>query len=137
MLRARERLNVADLLANASEWLRGQRKDFLGQTVTYSQDGATYSLIATKAETRFESDIGDGVLVTGRQVDWLIDAADLVTGFGAGTRPEAGDRIQAGSGASAVIYTVVQIGGENIWRWHDRQNKTYRIHTIETGVGAL
>lgn len=135
--RARGPHNVADLLANASEWLRGQRKEYLGQSVIYSQDGVTDTLIATKAETRFETDIGDGVLVTGRQVDWLIDAEDLVAGFGSGARPEAGDRLQAGSGASAVIYTVVQIGGENIWRWHDRQNKTYRIHTIETSAGAL
>ena len=128
---------MADLLADASEWLRTQRKEHLSQTVIYSQDGATYSLVATKAETRFETDVGDGVLMAGRQVDWLIDAADLVTGFGAGTRPEAGDRIQAGSGASAIQYTVVQIGGENVWRYHDRQNKTYRIHTVETGSGAI
>jgi len=128
---------VSDLLADAAEWLRGQRKTYLSQTVVYSQDGATYSLTATKAETRFETDQGDGVLMAGRQVDWLIDVADLVAGFGANSKPEAGDRIQAGTGTSAIVFTVVQIGGENVWRYHDRQNKTFRIHTVETGSGTI
>tara|TARA_R110000868_G_scaffold14555_2_gene67577 strand:+ start:235 stop:621 length:387 start_codon:yes stop_codon:yes gene_type:complete len=128
---------MSDLLADAAEWLRGQRKLYMSQTVIYAQDGSTYSLTATKAETRFETDTGDGVLLSGRQVDWLIDAADLVTGFGVGAQPEAGDRIQAGTGATAKQYTVVQLGGEPVWRWHDRQNKTYRIHTVESKAGAF
>lgn len=128
---------MADLLADAAEWLRNQRKDYLSQTVIYSQDGITVTLLATKAETRFETDVGDGVLVTGRQVDWLIDAADLTAGLGANTKPEAGDRIQVGSGAAAIQYTVVQVGGENVWRYHDRQSKTYRIHTVESAAGPL
>lgn len=128
---------MADLLADAAEWLRTQRKAYMSQSIVYAQDGTTYTLTATKAETRFETDTGDGVLLSGRQVDWLIDAADLVAGFGANTIPEAGDRIQAGTGAAAKQYTVVQLGGEPVWRWHDRQNKTYRIHTVESGTGAL
>jgi hypothetical protein len=126
-----------DLLANGAEWLRTQRKSYLGQTVVYAQDGDTVIVTATSAETRFETDTGDGVLLTGRQVDWLIDVADLEATLGAGTRPLPGDRIQAGSGASAIQYTVVQIGGEAAWRWHDRQQKTLRIHSIETGAGAI
>ncbi len=128
---------MSDMLADGAEWLRTQRKAYLSETVVYAQDGDSCTLSATKAETRFESDTGDGVLVTGRQVDWLIDAADLVAGLGAGTTPMPGDRLQSGSGASAKQFTVVQIGGEDTWRWHDRAMKTYRIHTIETGTGAL
>jgi hypothetical protein len=128
---------MSDLLADGAEWLRGQRKLYMSQIVIYAQDGSTYSVTATKAETRFETDTGDGVLLSGRQVDWLIDAADLVTGFGVSAQPEAGDRIQAGTGAAAKQYTVVQLGGEPVWRWHDRQNKTYRIHTVESKAGAF
>lgn len=128
---------MSDLIASGAEWLRTQRKAYLSETIVYAQDGDTVSVTATKAETRFETDAGDGVLLTGRQVDWLVDAADLVTGLGVGAEPIPGDRIQSGSGASAIQYTVVQIGGEPAWRWHDRSRKTYRIHTIETGAGAL
>jgi hypothetical protein len=128
---------MSDLLASGVEWLRTQRKAYLSETIVYAQDGDTVSVVATKAETRFETDTGDGVLLTGRQVDWLVDAADLATGLGAGMQPLPGDRIQAGTGAAAIQYTVVQIGGEAPWRWHDRQQKTYRIHTIETAQGAL
>ena len=116
------------ILDDAESWLRSERDTHLAGTVTYARGASSNSSVkATKAETRYETDDGESI-VSAKNVDWLIDVANL-TLDASETEPQPGDKITSGGND----YEVAALGSEDSgWRYHGRDNLTYRIHTVLT-----
>lgn len=117
------------LIDDAFEWLNEQIKTHESREVTYWALGESVTITqATMGQTRTENDTGDGAIVEGRIVDWLIDAADIVI-EGATMKPQPGHAIIDASGDSTVEYIVTELGNEPCCRFMDRRQTKYRIHT--------
>ena len=118
---------MADLLGNASDWLRSQRRSHAAVTVIYRRGAFSVSLLATRGATRIESQ-GNDIVLHSEQSDWIVDAADLVLDSVA-AEPQRNDTIEQVIDGVTRVYQVVPLGPENCWRWHDRLQAEYRIHT--------
>lgn len=120
---------MSDLIDIGSAWLRNQRRAYMARTVTYMRGVQSVEIeLVTVGVTTFEADLAAGILVEFETRDYLIDASDLVIG-GSGIEPEAGDIIQESLQGIDQQFIVVAPAGGTPWRWHDRSNRTYRIHT--------
>lgn len=118
------------LLDDAFEWLNGQLKAYESREVTYWALGESVTITqATMGQTRTENDTGDGAIIEGRIVDWLIDVADIVID-GETITPDAGHAIIDASGDQTVEYQVTELGNEPPARYMDRRQKKWRIHTV-------
>ena len=127
------------MLERAEESLRQWRRTHLSKTAVY--DGKFVhvdSLHLTQAATEIDSELSTGLVVHGQSVDWLIDVADLLNNV-----PNAGDKIfirtpitgyqysdgdDPWAGYKTERYEVMNLG-ETCWRWHGRNNTTYRVHS--------
>jgi len=118
---------MADLLGNVSDWLRSQRRSHAAVTVTYRRGDHSVSLLATRGETKIESQAND-IILHSEQSDWIIDAADLVLNE-IQVAPQRNDTIEQEIEGVTRVYQVIPLGSENCWRWHDRLQTEYRIHT--------
>jgi len=118
---------MADLLRQGSQWLEQQRTAYCSSSVEYrapgrSPDATTVS--ATYGKTDVEIADESGLTITAGVWDFLILAEEL------GFDPEPGDVIAA----NGRKYEVMNLGGENCWRWSDPYRQTYRIHTKDIGA---
>lgn len=116
---------MADMLADAAEWLAGQMTDNLSQTVTYRRGGLSVSLAATKAPVRRATDPTFGLLLP-TECDWIIQASLIVLG-GATVEPkEITDTIEEANG---TIWQVMPNDSEAAYRQSDPFGNAWRIHT--------
>jgi hypothetical protein len=121
------------LLETAEVWLRSQRRSSLAKTITYRRGLVENdSILASQAETIFESDNGE-MIIDSKVVDWLIDRADL-TLSAIPVEPRNGDQITIALDHATLVFEVCAIGGEPAWRWHGRDGQTFRIHTKQIGT---
>lgn len=116
---------MADMLADAAEWLAGQMPDYLGQTVTYRRGGASVSLAATKAPVRRQTDPTFGLLIPD-ECDWIIKASLLVLNSATVEPREITDTIEEANGKR---WQVMPSEGEAAYRQSDPFGNAWRIHT--------
>jgi hypothetical protein len=124
---------MKDLLQQASDWLEKKRTLFAARMVLYSRGNQTQNLPATLGKTVFEIEDGHGILLRHESRDFLILAADLVSG-NKNTIPQQGDRIYEPQGEAIYVYEVVAPGKEPCWCYSDLYRKTIRVHTKQTAV---
>lgn len=118
------------LIDDAFDWLNSQLKTHESRTVTYWALGDSVTITqATMGQTRTELDNGDGAVVEGRVIDWLIDAEDIEID-GTVILPEPGHSIIDSSGEKTIEYQITDMGNEPCFRYVDRRHKKLRIHTI-------
>ena len=123
-----------DLLARGSEWLEGQRSAHLTRDVTYSRVSGSVDVKATVGRRvfRFQNEFGVEQRIEVRE--YLILAADLQDLSPSPVTPLAGDRISEPSDDGDRVYEVMSPNPlEPPWRWSDRSNRTFRIHTKKVG----
>lgn len=90
----------------------------------------TTGVVATVGETRVEDLQQDGLLVSVRYRDFLIDACDY--GFeGEVAAPKVDDVITQELGGRTVGFQVLPLPGEREYRRSDRFGDVWRIHTRE------
>lgn len=118
---------MTDQLGNVSTWLRSQRRANAAVTVTYRRGAHSVELLATRGSTRIESQ-GSDIVLHSEQTDWIVDVSELVLNSVA-TEPQRNDTIEEEIDGVTRVYQVVPLGPENCWRWHDRMQAEYRIHT--------
>ena len=121
---------MANILQTGSAWLQGMRKAHASSDVTYSRGAASVVLKATKCEPEtLEEPLETDSIRKVKAVDWKITAADLVLpGIGA-TSPAAGDTITEVLESGTFVWGALPIDGEPCFRFSDRGNVTFRIHT--------
>lgn len=117
---------MADMLADAADWIADQLSGHISQTVTYRRGGLSVELAATKSEG-----IPEALVELGRvdyePCDWIIKASLLVLG-GATVEPQKNDVIEEADGAK---WQVLPLDSEKPFRrWHS--GAAYRIHTKRT-----
>jgi len=118
---------VGDLLRQGSQWLEQQRTAHCSSPVEYRRPPDAYTVNATYGKTDVEVADESGLTITAGVWDFLILAdAFLQEGF----EPEPGDVIAA----SGRRYEVMNLGGQDCWRWSDPYRQTYRIHTKDIGA---
>jgi len=117
---------VGDLLRQGSQWLEQQRTAHCSSQVAYRRDATEYPVNATYGKTDVEVADESGLTITAGVWDFLI----LADGFlPEGLEPEPGDVIAA----DGRRYEVMNLAGQDCWRWSDPYRQTYRIHTKDTG----
>jgi hypothetical protein len=115
---------MGNLLQTGAAWLAGVHKLYAGQAVTYSRGAASVAWTATLGKTEFQRINSAGVVTTFTSRDFLGLAADLILD-GQPATPRAGDRITE----DGEVYEVMDLGGEQPWRWSDPYKVRLRIHT--------
>ncbi len=120
---------MADLLATGSNWLAGQLKNHVSQTVTYWRCSKSVSVSATLGKTPFDVYDGNtGISSRWEARDFIVDPADLVIDEETIT-PEVGDEIEETIDGVAFRYQVLAPMDEPCWRYMDRHRNAIRIHT--------
>ena len=116
---------MADLLRDGAAWLEQKRQEHLSSPVIYRRAaGDEREVLATIAKSLYKVTDAAGFSVFAGMTDFII-AADSLPGA-----PEPGDQISHAGGC----YEVMNIPGENCWRWSDSFRKVYRIHTKLIGA---
>lgn len=120
---------MADLFADADEWLAGQFRSHLSTSVTYSRTPYSLTILATVGRTAFEvNDDSGGVVEAWESRDYIVSASDLILNA-VTTEPARGDRITEEVGGETRIYEVLAPAGQPVWRWSDARRYRMRIHT--------
>lgn len=120
---------MADLLGRGSTWLHGKRDTNASKAVSYAREADSVSLSATKTGRRDSLlTVPDPIRTQTQEMDWLITAADLVLN-GDVAIPKVGDRITETIDGQDFIWQVLATDSEACWRWADRNNSVYRVHT--------
>lgn len=124
---------MADMLADASNWLHGQRKTHLATTVVLRRGNKSVSVSATRGRTEFEVETSPDLGTIGRieSRDYLIDAVDYDFGSGA-VLPLRGDKIdETDADGRKFVYEVLPFGMADgtHWRYSDPYRQTLRVHT--------
>jgi hypothetical protein len=109
-----------------ASWLDRRRHEKLSEAVTYQRVGGSgFAVNATIGRTSSEQ-LTEGDLVAGLKVrDYIIRAIDLRVA-GTFVAPRRGDLI---TDADGQAWEVVEIGGEECWRWSTEYKDSVRIHT--------
>jgi hypothetical protein len=120
---------MADMLADAAEWLADQQTDHLSQTVTYRRGGSggdTVSLAATPGPIKNGVDPTFGILRVNER-DWLIDADLMILGSET-VEPRKNDEVVEADGtvwlvlpSDVELEARLLIGGK--WRIHTKRIK--------------
>lgn len=119
---------MADLLANAADWLGGMRVKHLSRIVSYQRGESSIEVAATVGRTTFEVVNEFGVVERVESRDFLIEAVSLVLG-GHVVHPHRSDRIREPAGSQVLVYEVMAPGNQPCWRFSDPYRRTLRIHT--------
>lgn len=116
---------MADILANAAEWVRDQVAAHISRAVTYTRGAYSVTVYATVGRTNFRTTDTNGrsILIRSDR-DYLIDPTAIVLN-GSQSEPARGDRITDG----AEVYEVYSPTGEPCFRSSDPTGKMLRIHT--------
>lgn len=112
---------MSDLLGSASDWLEGQRHQFLTRQITYYRGPLAQSVAATVDRSEFQSTDSNGFTFRIETRDYLILSDELQGGA-----PEPGDRILEGTNTYQVMPPQTGIPA---WRYSDINRKTFRVHT--------
>jgi len=119
---------MADLLAEAAQWLADQVAGHCASIITYKRGEQSVEVAAAVGSTVWQVQGDDGLMREFEGRDFLIRAADLDFGSGP-VEPAAGDRIEVNDGGTVRTYEVAAPGDEPPWRWSDRYHKVLRVHT--------
>jgi hypothetical protein len=114
---------MTNLLNNGLDWLEQKLLGFCSSPVQYRRDSETITVNAVFGKTDYEVDSESGLRVGSVVWDFLMDAELL------GMTPQVGDVIVVNS----KPFEVMALSGQGCWRWTGPNQKTYRIHTRETG----
>jgi len=119
-------MGFMNLLRVGAAWLDRKRHEKLSEAVTYQRVGGSgFSVDATIGRTGSDQ-LTEGELVAGLKVrDSLIRAVDLRVS-GTFVAPRRGDLV---TDADGQVWEVVEIGGEECWRWSTEYKDSVRIHT--------
>lgn len=118
-----------DLLGRGSTWLHGKRKSDASKAVSYARGSDSATLYATKTGRRDQSlTVPEPIQTQTQEMDWLINAADLIVGPDL-IVPDVGDVITETIDGSDFTWEVLNTGSEACWRFEDRNNSVYRVHT--------
>lgn len=117
-----------NLLRSGAEWLQAQLAEHASVTVTYRRGGHAVEVTAVIGSTVREAGDSEGFVVRSETRDYLIATADLVID-GVETLPERGDEIVETVGETEIIYEVLPVHGQELWRYSDPFRRTLRIHT--------
>lgn len=114
-----------NVLRSAAAWLDRQRHERLSEAVTYQRSGASaFSVNATIGRTGSDQ-LTEGELVAGVKVrDYIFRAVDLRVS-GTFVPPRRGDLV---TDADGQVWEVVEIGGEECWRWSTEYKDSVRVH---------
>lgn len=117
---------MQDLMAKGAEWFDQVRRQHLSVLVSYDSGALlTAECAATVVDGRWESVDSSGQIVRFETRDFFINIEDLPAD------PKVGDKIAMTENDVETIYMVaVPGGGQQAWRWADRQHRVRRIHTI-------
>lgn len=120
---------MADLLADADEWLAGQFRSHLSSAVTYTRGVNSISgLLATVGRTQFETTDDNGVVEAWESRDFIVSKSDMVLSSTA-IEPARGDRITQTLNGATCVFEVMAPAGQPVWRWSDSRRYRMRIHT--------
>ena len=101
-----------------------------GVSVTLKRGVASTAAVdAVPGETRRDTESYDGIPLTLRTRDFLIQAADYIISAVA-VEPAAGDVIEEVVGSTTYSYELIPRFGEAAWRWSDPRHTAYRLHTV-------
>ena len=114
-----------NMLRCGEEFLRQWRNEHMSDELRYTSIVGDIALTpcGTQAATSVETG-DDNIIIHAKTVDWLIDAAAI-----GNHEPQPGDTIEFLDPGRDSKYEVMALAGEKCWRWHGRNNTTYRIHT--------
>lgn len=118
---------MPDMLEQAVGWLGDMRAEHLSRTVEYVREAESVELSATLGSTRYELTDDAGATSEAKATDFIVAADELVLGS-AVTKPQIGDRIRLPSGASVLVFEVLDLAGSGHWRPADPFGKALRIH---------
>jgi hypothetical protein len=118
-------MGFMNLLRSGAAWLDGKRHAKLTDSVTYQRvGGSSFSVDATIGRTGSDQ-LVEGELVAGLKVrDYIIRAVDLRVA-GTFVPPRRGDLV---TDADGQVWEVVEIGGEEYWRWSTEYKDSVRVH---------
>ena len=121
---------MANMMAEAAEWLRDQLQAEVSELVTYSRSPDTVDLQAQIGETVVLTVNDSGFQVEIRSRDFIVDPANLILNA-VKEDPQEGDRIFLTQGIVVIEYVVFRLAGEPVFRESDRYGNLIRIHTKE------
>jgi hypothetical protein len=122
---------MADMLADAADFVAEAQTEHLSQQVTYTKFGGGFQATVAATLGRSTVDLPDagGGLVRVESWDFLIDA-DLLAIAGTQFEPVKGDLIELVIGTQTHRREVMPLGfNEDAWEWADRYHLKRRIHT--------
>lgn len=100
-----------------------------GEKVTYVRGDLSIELTAVPAKPRAQQvSAGDQVVLSSKQLDWLIAPGDLVDGE-TEIEPKRGDKIVRAN--TEVCRVSPAGGGDDVWRWGDACNTWRRVQSEE------
>jgi len=123
---------VRDLLAESSEWLARQHREYAAGNITYARGDAISTIPAGR--TRFSAMVENSSGLFERVEVWvfLIHIEDM-TLDNEPIKPAIGDRITQGDAGYEGTYEVMALPGESHWRWSDSRRNQFRIHAKKIG----
>ena len=121
---------MANMMAEAAEWLRDQLQAEVSELVTYKRGADSVALNAQLGETIWLTVNDSGFQVEVRGRDFILDPANLILATVLVT-PLEGDRIFLTQGSVVIEYEVLRLAGEPVFRESDRYGNLIRIHTKE------
>lgn len=118
---------MQDMIAAGSAWFDQVRRQHLSVTVSYNAGGLIpLDCAATVVDGKWEMVDAAGQIVRITTRDFFINIDDLAAD------PRVGDIVtMEENGATKTYMVAVPGGGQQAWRWADRQHRVRRIHTME------
>lgn len=117
---------MANLLNSGMAWLARVHATHASDARLYTRlDGDAAELPLTAGETENEGPADASLVVTHRTTDFLCPLEDFEAAFGAGARPQVGEKITVGT----TTRRVSQLGDSPAWRFTDGHETRLRIHT--------
>lgn len=123
---------IDDFMLWGMDWLNETLKANCPVEATYTRGGETIAIVVRLGRTIFASNRQGGPRIEFGEIDFLIDAADLVLNESR-TQPAEGDRIALTLRSIAYTFEILPVGGEPAWRWSDEYRTCYRVHCKEVG----
>lgn len=113
-----------DAFANVLESLRALD----GRIVTIHRGQHSSEVQASVGETKFESELSDGVTDQLTSRDYFIAVTDYVIDDSV-TKPQRGDQIVEAVNGVVQRYELLPMSGSPGWTYCDPSHTEYRIHT--------
>lgn len=99
-----------------------------GVSITYTRGAQSTTLTAWVGRTAFARTSSEpGAALIWGERDYLIPVASLTLG-GTGVVPTKGDRITQTIDGADVVYELMAMPGEPLWRYSDPTRTVYRVH---------